>query len=247
MNAIRILVTLKFGALLALVNVPSAFAAMNLEIVPPAPRYQERVIARLTRPPLVFGYIQGATVTMQNNTISVVYYDFPEIDNASHDVSLGRLPAGTYTVEVRRDGYSAIEAVAQFTVAPAPSPRSGSVPSADFTGQWWDPAEPGWGLAVEQGPTREVFAEWFTHDAQGNPVWYTLAPGGWTNAGAFMTYAGPIYRTTGPYWAAAYVGPPVTQPIGSGEVSFRDANNGTLNFVVDGVRTIKPITRLNIE
>jgi hypothetical protein len=219
-----------------------------LEIIPASPRYQERVTARIVRPALSFGSIYGATTAMSNNVITVTYFEQPELDTSSHDVSLGQLPAGTYTVELRRHNLEGVEATMQFTVAAAVTPNPATAtPSVNFTGQWWHSAEPGWGLAIEQGPTNLVFAEWFAHDATGAPVWYTLAPGGWTNAGSTMTFSGPIFRTTGSYWQTPFADPPVNTVVGSGELNFRDSGHGTMNFVIDGVRTIKPIERLPIE
>ena len=62
-----------------------------------------------------------------------------------------------------------------------------------------------------------------------------------------MTFEGPIYRTTGGYFAAPVAASAHGVQVGTGMVSFSDAQTGTLNFVIDGVRTIKPITRLSIE
>lgn len=62
-----------------------------------------------------------------------------------------------------------------------------------------------------------------------------------------MTFGGPIYRTTSTYWPAPYIGPPQGTAVGVGALSFRDSQTGTLNFIVDGVRTIKPLARFPIE
>lgn len=240
---------LNVGAALLVFNAQAALA-LSLEILPASPRYQESVVARLVRPPLDFGVIYGATVTMQGNTIAIVYYQYPELSTAGHDVTLGQLPAGTYDVTLRRNGSDAIESTARFTVAPSAVPsrfRGALVPSVNFSGQWWAPAESGWGLAITQGPTNVLFAEWFVHDPAGVPVWYTLHPGEWTRAETFMAYTGPIYQTLAPYWAGPYSSPMTSVLVGEGTLTFRNANSGILDFVINGVRVVKEFERLPIE
>jgi hypothetical protein len=228
----------------------SAAQATTLQLVPPAPRYQEMVVARIILDPLDFAVIYGATTEMSSNIITINYYRFPELSNASHDVMLGQLPAGEFSIQLRNAISGTIEATATFTVGPAaiPNRAQGSVfPSANFSGQWWSPAEPGWGLAITQGPTNVVWAEWYVYDALGRATWYTLEPGEWTLAETTSLYSGIVAKYAGSEVGTAYVGPPTRTVVGTGELSFRDAFNGTLNFVVDGVRVIKPISRLPIE
>ncbi len=229
-------------------------AALNLEVFPASPRYQETVTARIVRPPLDFGVIYGATTTMQGNTIVVTYYQYRELSTESRDVTLGQFPAGNYVVQLRRAGSEAVEATAEFTVAPSEVPDrvvwgGKQVPSVNFSGQWWNPAESGWGLAITQGPTNLVFAEWFVYDETGQAVWYTLSPGAWTMAETMMTYSGPLYRTRGAWWNSSATPWPETvyELVGTGELTFRDSSTGILSFVVNGVRTVKTITRLLIE
>src|SRR6478752_135844 len=93
--------TLRKAAVLTFaLGASSSAVALSLEIIPAAPRYQERVTARIVRPALSFGSIYGATTVMNNNIITVTYFEQPELATSSHDVSLGQLPAGTYTVEL---------------------------------------------------------------------------------------------------------------------------------------------------
>ena len=238
------------STLLGLAVCPVLADALQLQIMPAAPRYQEPVYARLVRPPLDFGVLYGATTSMAANRITIVYYEYPELSNSSRDVLLGQLPAGEYKVDLVDARFGTVEATAQFTVADSPIPTRGAdaVPSsARFTGHWWNAFEPGWGLSIEQGPTNLLFMTWFVHDVTGNPTWYTIEPGTWNSAETFMTFEGPIYRTTGGYFAAPVAAPAQGIQVGTGTVSFRDAQTGTLNFVIDGVRTIKSITRLPIE
>ena len=226
----------------------------GLEIIPPAPRYQETVVARIVFPEGVSPVIYGGTARMAGNTITVTYYSYPDISKDYYDVTLGQLPAGDYLVRLEDGNSGSILASASFTVAssaiPVHYPGSGApgVPPVNFSGQWWSVAEPGWGLAITQGPTNVVWAEWFTYDATGAPTWYTLEPGAWTRTVAkFVTYSGVVARYKGSYWAGAYGAQRDRTVEGTGKLTFTDAFNGTLDFTANGVRIIKPITRLPIE
>ncbi len=112
-------------------------------------------------------------------------------------------------------------------------------------GLWWrSPAgsEAGWGLnLVQQGDI--LFVTWFTYGADGNGMWLLMSDARLTSAN---TYAGAIYRTTGPAFNAVPFNPSlvtVTQ-VGTGTLAFTDADNGTFTYNVNGVSQSKPITRL---
>ena len=88
-------------------------------------------------------------------------------------------------------------------------------PLGNYTDQWWDPAEPGWGLAITQHVDGAIFAVGAVYGPDNKPIWYTLQPGSWT---AYNTYSGPVYRTMGPYFGGSYAnGPPVTETSGNGD------------------------------
>jgi hypothetical protein len=132
----------------------------------------------------------GATASMSGNKITVQFYALPEIGQYDYDVELGRFPAGTYSIEVT--GALLIPEL-QFTVAPSATPSShpGNIPAVNYSDFWWDASESGWGLAIQQGATNELFAAWFAYDAMGKPVWYTLQPGKWTTANAYIDVQRP--------------------------------------------------------
>jgi len=112
-----------------------------------------------------------------------------------------------------------------------------------FQGLWWaSPAgsESGWGLNVaHQRDT--IFATWFTYDATGRCGWLSMT----ASMSAYNVYAGTLYRTTGPAFDAMPFDPNAVAraAVGSGTLSFSDADNGTFAFTVDGVSRTKAITR----
>jgi hypothetical protein len=114
---------------------------------------------------------------------------------------------------------------------------------ANYEGLWWNaPAgsESGWGINFShQGDT--IFATWFTYDATGKGWWLVMtAPKTAPN-----TYSGTLYQTTGPVFNAAPFNPAQVTPtqVGTGTLSFSDANNGTFAYTVNGISQTKNITR----
>jgi hypothetical protein len=104
-----------------------------------------------------------------------------------------------------------------------------------FSGLWWNPSEPGWGLAVEhQGDT--VFAAWAGYDADGSPTWFFVPSAKLKISGAAdfdwgmfygyfgapNTYVGTVYRTKGPAFNSGGFNPSAVTatPVGYGEISF---------------------------
>jgi hypothetical protein len=122
---------------------------------------------------------------------------------------------------------------------------AGSVAAAvvNYEGLWWNaPAESesGWGINfAHQGDI--IFASWFTYDLTGKGWWLVMtAPKTATN-----TYSGTLYQTMGPAFNAVPFNPmqvTATQ-VGTGTLSFSDANNGTFAYTVNGISQTKNITR----
>ncbi|HZI82813.1 MAG TPA: NBR1-Ig-like domain-containing protein [Casimicrobiaceae bacterium] len=108
---------------------------------------------------------------------------------------------------------------------------------------WWAaPAgsESGWGINLtHQGDT--IFATWFTYGTDRAPMWL-VATAGRTAPG---TYAGTLYRTTGPPFNAVPFDPArvVATAVGTATLTFTDGNNGTFAYTVNGETQQKAITR----
>src|SRR5690348_3360624 len=121
------------------------------------------------------------------------------------------------------------------TLAPAPP--------ANYEGIWWNaPAgsESGWGINFEhQGDT--IFATWFTYDTTGKGWWLVMSAG----KTAPNTYSGMLFTTKGPAFSAQPFNPmqvTATQ-VGTGTLSFSDANNASFAYTVNGISQAKTITR----
>lgn len=172
------------------------------------------------------------------------------------DIRLGAYPQGTYDVEaVTFDNtlngpVQRVLQTLQFTVAarvPVRLPRYN--PLADYTGMWWTPQESGWGLSIHQSGADTLFGTLFVYDAQNRAQWFTMQPGMWTTA---TRWEGPLYRTTGPHFAAQPFNPAQVQvqAVGTAVLEFEtQAGGGTtarLTYTVDGVATVKTISRMGL-
>ena len=115
--------------------------------------------------------------------------------------------------------------------------------TVNYEGLWWaSPAmsESGWGINLaHQSDT--IFASWFTYDTTGKGWWLVMtAPKTAPN-----TYSGALYTTTGPAFNSVPFVPAQVVPtqVGSGTLTFSDANNGTFTYTVNGTQQAKAITR----
>jgi hypothetical protein len=119
--------------------------------------------------------------------------------------------------------------------------------AANYQGLWYAaPAESesGWGINfAHQGDA--IFASWFTYDMTGKGWWLVMSA---TNTGG-NTFAGDLLEGTGPAFDAVPFPPlgspggTVGSPVGTGTLTFTDANNGTFAYTVKGISQSKAITR----
>ena len=196
------------------------------------------------------------SVLMVNNKITVTLrsYDAQSLPGpvppsyyvpaTNADVDLGRLPQGTYSLDViflsLLTSATQLVGTTQFTVAEDLVSRYAAYPAYDFTDLWWNPGESGWGMSIHV--KRDVlFGAWFAYDASGKPTWYTLQGGIWLTAN---TYRGQIYATASN--PNAGVGPLSTltvAPVGTGTLSFSGMDQAVFTFDVNGVFGTKNIVR----
>lgn len=168
--------------------------AQAFTILPAAPTPQDMLV--LEKPNDNEG---SYTVSMAGNRITValvrlpVY--FPEPPPGNVDFAIGKLPAGTYTVEATIADTPTGPATSVGTATVTVAPRPGMSPIDDYTDLWWNPAESGWGLDFVQHPSGQAFATWFVYGADGTPIWYVVPGGQWQDG---ATFRGDVYATTGP-------------------------------------------------
>jgi serine protease len=152
---------------------------------------------------------------------------------------------GTFAYTV--NGVSQAKAITRQVFGPLPACAFGAQAdlslATNYQDLWWAaPAgsESGWGVNfTQQGTT--IFATWFTYDADGSPLWLsaTLTPT------AANTFAGTLYRTTGPPFDAVPFDPSrvTLAPVGTLALTFANGNAATFAYTVNGVSQAKSITR----
>jgi hypothetical protein len=117
----------------------------------------------------------------------------------------------------------------------------------NYGGLWWNApggSEAGWGINfAHQGGT--IFASWFTYDLTGKAWWLVMS----ANQTAPNSYSGTLFQATGPAFDAMPF-PPIGSPggatgsaVGTGTLTFSDANDGTFAYTVKGISQTKAITR----
>ena len=120
-------------------------------------------------------------------------------------------------------------------------PFGNAIPNwgTDFTEIWWNANESGWGLTLAQHGNN-IFGVWYTYDTLGNPLWVVL-PGVTFNGN--NSFSGPLYTTTGPYFAMVPFNPAnvVVTPVGSASLTF-NGRSGTFTSTVNGFTQTKSIT-----
>jgi hypothetical protein len=122
--------------------------------------------------------------------------------------------------------------------------------ATDFTDIWFAPQESGWGVNVVQSDNF-LFLTFFIYGADKLPTWYTASLT-WDGA----RYAGPVYHTSGTFWANPWNAGdhPAAQQVGTAtfEPDAANAYQATLTYSVDGVGSVtkrierQSLTRIGI-
>lgn len=113
----------------------------------------------------------------------------------------------------------------------------------NFQGLWYNaPAESesGWGINLaHQGDV--IFVTWFTYDVNGKAWWLTMT----AEKTAEKVYTGTLLETRGPAFNAVPFSPTAVtrNTVGSGTLTFIDANNGSFTYTVNGITQTKTIVR----
>lgn len=116
----------------------------------------------------------------------------------------------------------------------------GVSPAFDVTGLWWNPEVSGLSLSLHQNPAGITFGVWYTYGGDHRDRWLTLQ-GDWVTP---STFAGTLYRTTGPAIGDASDPSQVSLfAVGTGVLSFSNAGNGSFTYTLEGVAGNQPIRR----
>jgi hypothetical protein len=115
----------------------------------------------------------------------------------------------------------------------------------NFSDQWWNPNESGWGVSIlQQGDIISVAL--FVYGADSTPVWFsgsarrqaTAAPG-------HAVFEGDLLATTGPYYGQGTFNSQNFhyRVAGTFFLDFDTTDTGTMNYTVDNVLVSKRVSR----
>jgi hypothetical protein len=129
-------------------------------------------------------------------------------------------------------------------------PAGATTYSADFTDQWWNAGESGWGINVTQQQD-VLFLTLFVYGADKSPRWYVgpaILPAALPLPAGVTQFSGALYETTGPWFAGSW-NPADRQntPVGDITIAFNSPVTGTLTYTVNGARVSREITRQNLR
>ena len=237
-----------------LLELHETFAQTTITLAPAAPTSGDLIRATLNQVPCVPDPYK-TRVTMAGNRITIAFVDSPypfECPPANIETVIGQLPVGNYDVVATREAYTA-NAIA----APLGGPQAFSVkdgrqdpavrfPQDNFTGIWWDPAEPGWGMSIFQQRDGRLIAAWYTADSSSNPTWVTLQGSSW-DSDRGVTASGTIYRTRARYFAAPFLGSANVPPYFA---NAQEVGTWSLNFILvifPGALGSEAIFRFNVD
>lgn len=120
--------------------------------------------------------------------------------------------------------------------------------ASNVTDHWWTPSESGWGMSVtQQGDT--AFIVFFVYGADGKPLWLH---GTATRYGFDMErnpgFAGPLYRTTGPWFGGSFDPQDVrATPVGEVVFEAHGSDEAAVKYTVDGIVTTRTVQRLTFR
>lgn len=117
-----------------------------------------------------------------------------------------------------------------------------SVATNPYMGLWWNPNESGWGMSITQHGSMNFVAA-YTYDNTGQPTWYVMS----SCPVSGNSCTGDLYAVTGGRsptqpWVALDFSKALNK-VGTGALTFSNADNGTFAFVIDGASGSKTITR----
>lgn len=116
------------------------------------------------------------------------------------------------------------------------------LPTRQYTGAWYVPAESGWGLTAFQfnNAQQNLFVLFFIYDSTGKAQWYEL-DGGWS---ATDVRSGNVLQSTANQpWGSTFGGRTFAT-VGTGSLTFTSATSANLTFTVNGVTRTVTLAKL---
>jgi hypothetical protein len=129
-------------------------------------------------------------------------------------------------------------------------PAHATTYSVDYTDQWWNAAESGWGLNVTQQQD-VLFLTLFVYGPDKSPRWYVgpaVSPDLLPLPAGVTQFSGALYETAGPWFAGSWnAADRQNAQVGDITMRFTSPATGTLTYTVSGSRVSKEITRQSLR
>ncbi len=133
----------------------------------------------------------------------------------------------------------------QCTASLASAPAA-ATPAA-LSGLWWNAAESGWGVHFTQRGVN-LFAAWYTYDAQGNPKWYVAPNCAFSSSNAVSgNCTSPLYEVAGPAFFGHDFDPVLVHASQAGtlQLSFQNVNAASMTYTVGSqTRTVAIVRQI---
>ncbi len=194
------------------------------------------------------GYVLGSAAPTGNTTWGVASVALPGAvapgDSATFEFSV--VAPGTVDAYNFQWQMNLPEGVPFGLPSPATPVQVVAAGPPNYQGLWWNSppeSESGWGLSIaHQGGT--IFATWFTYDLTGKAWWLSMTALV-SDSRTPNVYKGTLFQTTGPAFSSVPFTPSLVRSfaVGTGTLTFTDADNGTFTYTVNGVLQTKNITR----
>jgi len=168
---------------------------------------------------------QGQAVNILNNVAT------PNVAGAAVYVGYGPSAASMLSSGVYQNAVSVpgtVQCTASLASAPAPA-----LPGA-LSGLWWNASESGWGIHFTQRGAN-LFAAWYTYDAQGNPKWYVAPNCAFSSGNAVSGNCNSaLYEVAGAAFFGHDFNPALyhASQAGTLQLSFQNTNAASMSYSV---------------
>ncbi len=181
---------------------------------------------------------QGQSVNVLNNVST------PNVAGASVYVGYGPSAASMLSNGVYQSAVSVPGAV-QCTASVASAPAAKS--PAALSGLWWNASESGWGIHFTQRGVN-LFAAWYTYDAQGNPKWYVAPSCTFSSSNAVNgNCTSALYEVSGVAFFGHDFDPTLYHPsqVGTLQLTFQNTNAASMTYVIGSqARTVAIVRQI---
>jgi hypothetical protein len=159
-----------------------------------------------------------------------------KVGTATFDFAPPALATGNATFQYTINGITQSKTISRQPFDSAPISWAN-----DLTDLWWNSAESGWGLSLNQ-KGNNTFGIFYTYDTNGAPLFATL-PGVTETARGIFT--GALFTTTGPFFAITPFNPALVtaQNVGSAQLQMNSLRDGYFIYTINNQTQIKNIIR----